>query len=77
MNITAGPGGRGEGGGGGSHMTSQPVNQQQDKTSGHRFSHSCGPQTNSNITICVITITITITNHHYDVITQDLTRLNQ
>ena len=27
----------------------------------HRYSHSRGPQTNSNITICVITIT----NHHY------------
>ena len=72
MNIT---GGAGREEGGGSHMTSQPVNQQQDKTSGHRFSHSRGPQTKSDITICVITIT-NHHHHHCDVITRDLTRLN-
>ena len=78
MNITAGPGG--EGGGGRRRVThdksaSKPTTRQD--IIGHRYSHSRGTQTNSNITICVITITITITNHHYDVITQDLTRLNQ
>ena len=42
---------------------------------GHRFSHSRGPQTKSDITICVITIT-NHHHHHCDVITRDLTRLN-